>query len=379
MLIVTIILVILISSLILEKWLTQKSVDSLQLRVHVNGTRGKSSVAEYIAAGLSNNQQDVMAKITGIVPAIIHNGERRSIKRFGVARVQEQMNIIRLASRKRVKFLVLECMSLAPELQLLESSVFKPHIYVITNIKDDHREEMGKTIEEQSDSICDAIPGNCTVITNETRFIDKIKGRAKSRNSSVISLQESNKETLSLLPDGVFSENVSLALTVCKKAGIDHKQAEEGILKYISKSKSPLTVVNYRNEEIRFLNAFSVNDVASTEYFLTGWEKKTGHKGKISVLLNTRADRPIRTDLFAVWIANRTPSIDKIIITGDHSHRAKYSMLRAGVDKEKIFIWKKKQLINIKRNLFDIVCNGSLLAGVGNIAGHGFDIINELQ
>lgn len=367
------------SSLIFEKWLTQKSVNSLQLRVHVNGTRGKSSVTEYIAAGLSNTQHDVMAKITGIVPAIIHNGERRSIKRFGVARVQEQINIIRLASKKRVKGLVLECMSLAPELQQLESSVFKPHIYVITNIKDDHREEMGKSIEEQADSICDAIPMNCTVITNETRFIYKIKEKAQSRNSSVISLQELGNETYSWLPDGIFSENVSLALAVCKTAGIDLKQAEEGILKYISKSKSPLTVVNYRNEEIRFLNAFSVNDVDSTDYFITGWENKTGHRGKISLLLNTRADRPLRTDLFAVWIAKRNPSIDKIIITGDHSHRAKYSLLRAGVDKERIYIWKKKQLINIKRNLFDIVCHGSLVAGVGNIAGNGFDIINELQ
>jgi poly-gamma-glutamate synthase PgsB/CapB len=379
MLIVTIILGIIISWLIFEKRLTQKSVCSLQLRVLVNGTRGKSSVTEYIAAGLSNTQKDVMAKITGIVPTIIHNGEKRPIRRFGVARVQEQINVIRLASKKRVECLILECMSLAPELQRLESSVFIPHIYVITNIKDDHREEMGKSLEEQSDSICNAIPENCTVITNETRFFYKIKEKAQIRKSTVISLQELGNETYAWLPDEIFPENISLALAVCKAAGIDRKQAEEGIQKCLSKSKSPLTTVNYRNKDIRFLNAFSVNDVDSTEYFLAHWEKKIGHDGKISVLLNTRADRPLRTDLFAGWIASKTSSIDKIIVTGDHSNRAKYSMIKAGVDKGKIFIWRKKLLSNLKRNLFDIVCDGSFVAGVGNIAGNGFYIINELQ
>ena len=138
MLIVSIIVCIIIVLLIFEKWLLQRGVDSLSLRIHVTGTRGKSSVTEYIASGLSAMYPGVMAKITGVIPTIIQNGSRNRIKRRGIARVQEQVKTIFSASRSRSGALVMECMSISPDLQQLESRFFRPHILVITNIRDDH-------------------------------------------------------------------------------------------------------------------------------------------------------------------------------------------------------------------------------------------------
>ena len=379
MLIVTIILCISIGLLLLEKWLTQRSIRNLQLRIHVNGSRGKSSVTEYIAAGIFNAQSDVMAKITGIIPTTIHNGKEQIIKRTGVARVQEQINIIRFAAKKKVKTLVLECMSVSPELQRLESSVFQPDIYVITNIRDDHREVMGKSIEEQAQSICNAIPKNCTVITNQHQFLNKIRESAARINSRVVTAKDLNTELLEKLPHGVFSENVALALTVCDSAGINSKLAEEGIMKRLLNSKSPLFSIDYDNKKIRFLNAFSVNDVESTDSFVSRWKNNLGYNGNISVIFNTRADRPLRTDLLAGWIANSAPPTEHIIITGNHVNRAKHSLLKAGADIEKIHAWGGKQLRNFKANLFSTVSDGSLVIGVGNIGGDGFYILNELK
>ena len=379
MLIVTFLLGVIICMLLFEKWSIQKSINSIQVRVLVNGTRGKSSVTEYIAAGIYNEQSDVMAKVTGIIPTVIYNGKEITLKRTGAARVQEQINIIRLASRKKVKSLVLECMSVSPELQRLESRLFKPHYYVITNIKDDHREVMGKSIEEQVNSICSAIPKNCTVITNENCFYDEIKKASSLKNSRVIKPDDLKPELFKKLPSGIFSVNVSLALSVCDTAGINHELAENGIMNWTLNSTTPLNIINYENKEITFLNAFSVNDTDSADYFINYWQNKIGFNGKISVIFNTRSDRPLRTDLFAEWLVGLSSSIDYIIITGDHSQRGKYSILKTGTDKRKVFTLNRKLLKNFKKYLFDLVPDGSWVIGIGNIGGDGFEIINKMK
>ncbi|MEI6275715.1 MAG: poly-gamma-glutamate synthase PgsB [Prolixibacteraceae bacterium] len=379
MLVVSLLLFTIVCILLIERSAVQRSVDHLPLRIHVNGTRGKSSVTEYIAAGLYHAQPEVMAKITGIIPTIIHNGEKRTIARAGGARVQEQFNMIRLAAKKKVNSLVLECMSISPELQRLESRYFQPHIYVISNIRDDHREEMGNNIEEQAGSICNAIPENCTVITNEIRFLDKIKETASLKNSLVISPKELHPDFLIGLPFGVFPENVQLALAVCGAAGVNDQVAKEGIMKCLSNFQSPLSMVTHDSKEITFLNAFAVNDVDSTDRFIHHWQTNTGKKENISVILNTRTDRPIRTDLFAGWIAQNSSTINTVIVTGNHVNRAKYFMLQAGIDKQKIVVWRKKQIANLKASLFNAVSDQSFVVGIGNIQGVGFKVISEMR
>ncbi len=376
---ISVLLVLIISLLIIEKRMIRKSIRSISLRIGVNGTRGKSSVTEYVAAGIYSSHDGVMAKVTGIIPTIIHNGVSQIIDRHGGARVQEQVNVIRLALREKVKILVMECMSIAPELQRLEGSVLRPQIYVITNIRDDHHEEMGKDIESQAEAICNAIPANCKVITGEKHFLKKIEEKASAKHSTVIPVTELGERLKEKLPYGVFPENVALALAVCNEAGADMTRSEEGIMNWISNSTSPLSTIQADGKTIRFLNAFSVNDIDSTNSFIGHWKGVSGHTGKVSVILNTRADRPIRTDLFAEWIAGNTGSIDMIILSGNHRKRAKHKLLKSGIEKEKIRCWSKRERGNLKNILTGSVEEGSFVAGVGNIGGEGFHILNELR
>ncbi|HCM59834.1 MAG TPA: poly-gamma-glutamate synthase PgsB [Bacteroidales bacterium] len=379
MLIISVILILLLSLLIIEKRMLQKSIGSMNLRIHVNGTRGKSSVTEYIAAGVASSRPEVMAKITGIIPSVIHNGVIQTVDRNGAARVQEQVNILRSAFRKKVKTMVLECMSIAPELQKLEGSIFQPHFYVITNIRDDHREEMGKDIESQADAICSAIPANCRVITGESKFIKKIEEKASAGNSTVITAGELDERLREKLPWGIFPENVALALTVCREAGIDPDLAEEGIMNWIAGTKSPLTTMLYGGKKIRFLNAFAVNDIESTESFIGYWKEVSGHTDRITVILNTRADRPVRTDLFSEWIANNRDSFDLIILTGNHRTRARYKLSESGFEKEKVICWNSREMRSPVKSLVSTVSDGAFVTGIGNIGGDGFHIINELR
>lgn len=379
MLIISVILILILSLLIIEKRMLQKSISSMSLRIHVNGTRGKSSVTEYIAAGIASSRPEVMAKITGIIPSTIHNGVMQVVDRRGPARVQEQVHILMSAFRKGVKTMVMECMSIAPELQKVEGSIFKPHLYVITNIRDDHREVMGEDPEAQAEAICSAIPANCRVITGEKKFIGKIEEKATAGNSTVIRAGELDERLRERLPYGIFPENVALALTVCREAGIDPEQAEKGIMNWIAGTQSPLRTIEYGGKKIRFLNAFAVNDTVSTESFIGHWKEVSGHTGRISVILNTRADRPVRTDLFAEWIAKNRDSLDLVIVTGSHRRRALNRLSAAGFEKGKVICWNRREMHNPLKSLASTVADGSFVTGTGNIGGDGFHIINELR
>jgi len=77
-------LIIAIILLSFEAYVVKKRVRRILLRIHVNGTRGKSSVTEYIAAGL-RPEKKVLAKITGIKPTIIYpDGKHRLSRVSGI-------------------------------------------------------------------------------------------------------------------------------------------------------------------------------------------------------------------------------------------------------------------------------------------------------
>ncbi len=67
----------------IERLNHQRVISSIPLRVHVNGTRGKSSVTRLIAAGLRAGGIRTFAKTTGTAPRIIDSkGKDRVIHRL---------------------------------------------------------------------------------------------------------------------------------------------------------------------------------------------------------------------------------------------------------------------------------------------------------
>ena len=82
-----------------EYYLHQSDLEKIPIRIHVNGSRGKSSVTRLIAAGLRHGGFRTMAKTTGSSPRIIDtNGTDREIQRLRSASIGEQVKLLRFFS-----------------------------------------------------------------------------------------------------------------------------------------------------------------------------------------------------------------------------------------------------------------------------------------
>jgi poly-gamma-glutamate synthase PgsB/CapB len=359
-----------ILTLFLERYNVSLKIKKFNHRILVNGTRGKSSVVKYIYAALNN--KSTFAKITGVIPTIyLPNGREEIIKRRGGARVQEQIKMINYANKVEAKNVVLECMSINPQLQQLESKIFKPNIYVITNINNDHAEQMGKSIEEQAKSICNAIPSNSLVFTAEKKHIELINSIAQRRNSKVIFVEEIDNFNL---PDGIHPINIAIVKKVCEYIGIDCKDISKLIINKFANEDSVNIKLNNNNI---FINSFAVNDVDTAQKLIEDIKFKNPANIKIIVIFNSRNDRPMRSVEFSKWIAEES-NIHNVIVIGNHAKRVKKE-IRAIRDDKNFIIDDNGILKNFDRYCTRNEIDNSIIIGIGNIAGDGFRILQKLK
>ncbi|RTZ96436.1 MAG: hypothetical protein DSY36_00860 [Candidatus Neomarinimicrobiota bacterium] len=137
----------------------RRIIAAIPLRIHVNGTRGKSSVTRLIAAGLRAGGLRTFAKTTGTAPRIIDaEGKDRIIHRLRSASIGEQIRLMRFFAKEKPDAVVMECMAVQPEYQWIsEQKMIKSHIGVITNARPDHLEEMGPTLDDVRKSLGNSV------------------------------------------------------------------------------------------------------------------------------------------------------------------------------------------------------------------------------
>jgi len=379
MVVTVILLVIIIVLMICESIAIRRSADKLQFRVHINGTRGKSTVTKFIHRVLLDSDIKSMGKVTGEIPTLLlPDGSSKDIRRIGPARVQEQFRTIVKAKKLGANALVLECMSIDPALQRIESKFFRPTVYIITNIRDDHREKMGGDLDSQVKAICSAIPNNSKVVSISSPYMTEIKKETLSKNSQFIEAVQLNEAEIKRLTQFVHKSNIELALTACTEMGISRQQAFDSILDLISSSDSPVFELKNYNQPQFFLNAFSVNDIESLNDFVMHWVGHLGVSGKKAIVLNTRSDRPLRTKLFVDWINENQSEIEKVIVTGCHKRKAKQLLGKMNLNLQLNYL-KSNQNDSLRHSLKEIAESTRLIVGIGNMRGTGQKIIKELS
>ena len=377
-----VILVLLIVFGLIEARLHQKALSKIPTRVHVNGTRGKSSVTRLIAAGLRSGGIKTYAKTTGSSPRFIDElGNDHIIQRFRPASIGEQIRMIMRFAKQRPQAIVMECMAIDPQYQWVsEHKILNSNYGVITNVRADHLEEMGYSLNHIARSLSNTIPFNQKFFTSETDSVKILEDKTKKNNSKfIISRGENlNKKYINGFSFIEHPDNIALALDVCKDIGVSEDIAIRG-MKKMNPDPGALTItkVMINKNKVDFVNAFAANDPQST---LKTWEIiyefYKNDKKKIALFLNTRSDRQLRTQQLLDMIFSRM-NINYLIVRGDNLENEITSRCE-NIKKIKFSLFQDQDAPSLVINEISRLDN-FLVVGIGNIVGWGEGFMRELK
>lgn len=363
----------------------QKRIYSIPVRIHINGTRGKSSVTRLIGAGLRAGGISNITKVTGTFPRlIIEDGTETYIHRKASANIIEQLSIVKYAASRKVKALVMECMALQPQYQTItEHHMIHSNIGVMTNIRMDHTDVMGHTLEEIAETLARTIPVNEHLFTSENVIPDMLKQMADKRNTACHFI---DPETVSLEEMKGFRyiehrENVSLALAVCRHLDIDRATALKGMYEAVPDAGALMVFrVKAFGKEMIFYNAFAANDPDST--FLV-WKKirdEIGLEGARIVLLNTRQDRLYRAQQLAEMVAVRLEKeVDYLVLIGQSTDVVENMSIQYGIPRKKVISVGWTTADKVFERILSITDKVSTIVAIGNMGGMGAETVEFFE
>lgn len=356
----------------------------IPLRIAVTGTRGKSSVTRLIAAAFRVDGRAVLAKTTGSKPVLIRpDGSETEIRRLGRPSILEQKSVLRAAARVRGDVLVAEMMSIRPECLKAEAgSILRPHVLVITNVRLDHRQEMGRTKAEIASALAAAIvPGALVFVPEEENYpVFEAAARRAGTRIMTVPVERPADESLRGAPDsGDFPENTKLALAVAERFGISRERAAAGM----SAAKSDfgaLRVWRFRGGENGpdhfAVSAFAANDPDSTSRTIDQLARlHPAFRGRRIGILNFRADREDRT---RQWLdAAREgffAGFAGVVAVGDHAAAISRRLRRFDLVSAAVRAGRPERIMAAARVLIP-EDEGAVFFGMGNIVGVGTALV----
>ena len=370
---------------IIEFALHQKRIYSIPIRIHVNGTRGKSSVTRLIGAALRQGGFKTITKVTGTYPRLIlEDGTETAIYRKTGANIIEQLAVTRFASKRKADALVIECMAVQPQYQwITETKMIHSTIGVITNVRMDHVEIMGYSLDEICDSLGKTIPKNHDLFTAENVIFNRLKRISEWKNAKIRQVDESivTEEEMQGFKYFEHKENVALALEVSKHLGIKREVALKGMYKAIPDAGVlKLSKIEILGKRINFLNGFAANDPQST---LMIWEKiKTGNKlkGLRIVLLNTRQDRLERAKQLSWLITTKMINdFDYLVLIGQSTQMVEDLCVENGIKMSRILNLGMTEPESVFDAILSYTENESTVFAIGNMGGMGGSVAEYFE
>ena len=311
------------------------------LRIHVNGIRGKSTVTRIIAGLLREAGVNTVAKTTGSAACIIsQDGTDVPIQRNGSPTILEQVEFInRLDSS--VDGLVIECMAIKPEYQqICEDKIIQSNIGIITNVREDHQDILGESLEEIAGHLLSTCPKQGILITAERNpklrpIFEKV---ARERGSELIftdpeSVTDEELRSFSYI---AFKENVAIGMAVAELYGIDRETAIRGM---VNAAPDPgvlrIAKKHYGDRRLTWADLFAVNDRESVINCVDKVSQLVPDNTHKIGLLNNRQDREHRAIQFG-QIAAQDLQLDFVVLLGAYEKRVRGELRKNGVKDDRI-------------------------------------------
>ena len=359
----------------------QISLSGIPIRIHVNGTRGKSSVTRLIAAGLRAGGKRTFAKTTGTAPRVIDSkGIDRIIHRLRKPSIGEQVRLLKYFSDEKPDVVVMECMAVQPQYQWIsEHQMVKSDIGVITNARPDHLDEMGPTEEDVVKSLCNSIPVGGVLVTAEQKHKNILKKVTYDNNSDFI-ISDENSLSNEYIDNFSYIEhpqNIAIALDVCEKIGVDREIAIGG-MHQVQPDLGALIVWKLIGQKgsLQFVNGMAANDPVSTLQIWKFVIDRYPTKSATAVFFNSRDDRPMRTkQMLELTFEEIRP--EYLIVRGDKIE-AKINKLKHHSPETIVVIFSIDEKADVVSKAILKLPDDSLIYAIGNQVGVGQEILEDL-
>jgi poly-gamma-glutamate synthase PgsB/CapB len=356
-------------------------------RIHVNGIRGKSTVARLIAGMLREADLVTIGKSTGSFAAVIKpDGEDHPLHRSGSPTILEQINVVRDWVTPFVDAIVMECMAINPRYQKVsEERIIKSTIGVITNVREDHQDVMGETLPEIAKSLMSSCPKNGILVTSEQNpeLLDIMFREARKRGTSLIVADPSQvrPEEVAAFDFISFEENIAIVLAIAELLNIPRHIAMAGMVKAPA-DPGVLRIERYKigGKNVTWANLFAVND---RESMVAASEKLRPYIGENTTsvgILNNRTDRQRRAIQFAD-IAVNDLAFDRLVTFGAYEDLVSNIILKNGFPKQHLINLGEQRNPTIDTIIEEAVAkmptDDVLLVGFVNIHTHQAEMMLE--
>jgi len=365
-----------------EMWVHRRRLASIPIRIHVAGTRGKSSVTRLVAAGLRQAGIRTAAKTTGtLARMILPDGREVPVFRPAGANITEQIRIVHAARQFGAEALVLECMALQPVLHWVsENKLVRATHGVITNARADHLDVMGPTEVDVARALAGMVPVGGVLVTAERRNLEVFERVAADRGTRLVvvtadQFADVSEDELAGFGHVEHAENVALALALLTELGVERRMALEGMW---AAQPDPGALTEYEvdffGRRVVFVNAFAANDPQSTEAIWSSARQRHADVDRVVAVFNLRGDRASRTRQLALetrfW-----HSADRVVLMGAGAYLFAREAARAGADAGRFVYADSSRPDEIFEAIVELCGPSTLVVGMANIGGQGLELV----
>lgn len=370
----------------LEHALHSRRLSNIRVRIHVAGTRGKSSVTRLVAGALRRAGIVTAAKTTGTLPRMILPDARElAVFRPRGPTITEQARIVTRACELGAEALVLECMALAPELHWVsESKLVRATHAIITNARADHLDVMGPTEADVARCLAGMVPVGGVLATAERRHLAILEAAAADRGTRVLAVTEDDlaavtAEELARFDHLEHRENVAVSLKLLESLGVARETALEGMWQ-APPDPGALTEheVAFFGRRILFVNAFAANDPDSTALVFDQARTRHPELERTVAVFNLRADRPERTHQLACD-ASFWHAADHVVLLGSGAEHFARAALDHGLDASRFIDVEHAALDSVFESIVALCGRSALVIGMGNIGERGLDLVRMFR
>ncbi len=338
------------------------------------GTRGKSGTERLKAALFNSLGYATVSKTTGCEAMLLHSwpfGELKEMflfRPYDKATIWEQTFVVRLAGRLHAQVLLWECMGLNPSyVRVLQRHWMKDDFATITNTYPDHEDIQGPAGFNVAEVIAGFIPEKSTLVTTEEQMIPILKDEARRCKTKIrtVGWLEAGLLTPDVLQRFPYEEhpyNIALVLGLAEELGIDRdfalKEMADRVVPDLGVLKT-FPAAPIRTRKLEFTNGMSANERFGT---LNNWSRIGFDKQDyindpgvwISTVVNNRADRVARSQVFARILVNDISADRHFLIGGNLSGLLGYIDDAWKEAFPRISLWKDVTQPNPEEALFNL-------------------------